>query len=97
MPESARLLTDFYERRLSAGERSAFDERYRNAMLHVHGSPRFDLDPDGRHRRIVQLQGQAQRIVSAHHVVLKLLNKLVNRADDAPIGGSGELQRLHGG
>jgi hypothetical protein len=36
MPESARLLTDFYERRLSAGERSAFDERYRNAMLHVH-------------------------------------------------------------
>ena len=35
MPESARLLTDFYERQ-STDERAAFDERYRDAMLHLH-------------------------------------------------------------
>ena len=35
MPESARVLTDFYEH-LSTDERAAFDERYRDAMLHLH-------------------------------------------------------------
>lgn len=35
MPESAKLLTEFHGA-LSPGDRAAFDDRYRDAMLHVH-------------------------------------------------------------
>jgi hypothetical protein len=35
MPESARLIAEFHQF-LPAAERAAFDERYRDAMVHVH-------------------------------------------------------------